>query len=213
MSSLAVFSPMSLRAGTDDVGASPRFARVGLVSWRDMHSAYGPAMLEFCRTAAHLAILLAPLLLAATPRVHAQSADPLHSPECTVAQKALARAQQDALAKLADAKDRLEAARKQAQLACLGPESRHGERVGAPDPSITVPPPRIDVPRRRDAVAPAAPPPSPPPMVTPGPAAITSCDPGGCWDSEGRRLNQVGPMLVGPRGGACTVQGGVVLCP
>jgi hypothetical protein len=34
ISSLALLSPMSLRAGTDDVGASPSFARVGLVSWR-----------------------------------------------------------------------------------------------------------------------------------------------------------------------------------
>jgi hypothetical protein len=31
MSSLALFSPMSLRAGGDAVGFSPRFARLGLV--------------------------------------------------------------------------------------------------------------------------------------------------------------------------------------
>ena len=34
MSSLALFSPMSLRAGTEEVGNSPVFARLGLVSWR-----------------------------------------------------------------------------------------------------------------------------------------------------------------------------------
>jgi hypothetical protein len=40
ISSLALFSPMSLMAGTDAVGPSPRFARVGLVSWRfDMEGA------------------------------------------------------------------------------------------------------------------------------------------------------------------------------
>lgn len=52
----------------------------------------------------------------------------------------------------------------------------------------------------------------PAPVEAPRPAALTTCDPGGCWDSRGKRLDSVGPLLVGPRG-ACDVQGGVVLCP
>jgi hypothetical protein len=54
--------------------------------------------------------------------------------------------------------------------------------------------------------------PAPPPQGS-RPAAVTTCDPGGCWDSDGRRLNSVGPQLIAPRGRACNVQAGVVLCP
>jgi hypothetical protein len=52
-----------------------------------------------------------------------------------------------------------------------------------------------------------------PPVAVPRAAAvITTCDPGGCWDSEGRRLNHLGPMLVGPRG-LCNLQAGIANCP
>jgi hypothetical protein len=167
-------------------------------------------MLELCRTAALLAGLFS-VAAACAPAV--QTTDLLHSPECAAAREALAGAQQDALARTAEAKDKLAVARKRAQLACLGPENSRGERVGAPDPPIAVPPPVIEAtpPQHAAIVVPPAPPPA---LAIPRlSASITSCDPGGCWDSEGRRLNQVGPMLVGPRGGACAVQGGVVQCP
>jgi len=73
-------------------------------------------------------------------------------------------------------------------------------------PVIVVPPPVIDGPRPPVLVAP------PPPLEIAKPAALTTCDAGGCWDSEGRRLDRSGPVLVGPRGG-CMVQAGVVHCP
>lgn len=206
MSSLALLPPVSLRAGTDEVGASPRLARVGLVSSRRMGAAYGLPTGAICRTAA----LVPALVLCAG--VHAQGADPVHSHECTAARQALALAQQDALAKLDGAKDRLASARKHAQLACLGGESGHAHRVAAPDPPIRVPPPVMQAPQPQHAlVAPAPAPPAP--VSVSRPSAITTCDPGGCWDSQGQRLNRVGPVLIGPRGNACTVQGGLVQCP
>jgi hypothetical protein len=52
---------------------------------------------------------------------------------------------------------------------------------------------------------PASPPIEPPPVVT-------ACDLGGCWDSNGTRLNRAGPQLIGPRG-ACTTVGATVYCP
>ncbi len=51
-----------------------------------------------------------------------------------------------------------------------------------------------------------------PPLAIPRPTVITTCDPAGCWDSDGRRLNNMGPLLMGPRG-PCTLQGGVANCP
>lgn len=82
------------------------------------------------------------------------------------------------------------------------------QRSGAPYPPISVPPPVISVPRPQPAPSTAPPQPQ---LVIPRPAAITACDPGGCWDSDGRRLNQVGPILMGPQG-PCSTQGGVVSC-
>ena len=59
-------------------------------------------------------------------------------------------------------------------------------------------------------------PPDPPVAVAPpvyvAPPVVTTCDSAGCWDSNGHRLNNLGPMLVGPRG-ACTVVAGTVQCP
>lgn len=42
--------------------------------------------------------------------------------------------------------------------------------------------------------------------------SITSCDPVGCWASDGTRLQKVGPNLLGPKG-FCTVQGYALNCP
>jgi len=72
---------------------------------------------------------------------------------------------------------------------------------------IVVPPPVIDGPPAVVAEPPR------PPLAVPRPAAVvTVCDPGGCWDGEARRLNQVGPVLMGPHG-ACTMQAGAAQCP
>jgi hypothetical protein len=152
------------------------------------------------------------LALAAAAFAHAQAADPLHSPECDAQRAALEHALDEAASKRAGAAERLAAVRKRAIETCLGPERGGRERVGAPDPPIVVPAPVIEAPRAPVAALPAPVAAPQPAVVVPRPAVITACDPGGCWDSEGHRLNSVGPMIVGPRG-VCTLQGGLAHCP
>jgi hypothetical protein len=95
--------------------------------------------------------------------------------------------------------------------ACLGSQQGHTERSGAPPAPIRVPTPAIAVQpgtaAARNSYAPA-----PPPVPNPRPGTVSSCDSGGCWDSEGHRLNFMGPMLIGPQG-LCTLQGQSVHCP
>jgi hypothetical protein len=140
----------------------------------------------------------------------APAVDPLSSSECVAARDELDKALSDpALSRQARA-ERLAQARQRAAVVCLGPDSGTRERTGAPQPAQVVPPPAVTV----------RPPPPPmptvaapqPPVSTPRAAAITTCDPAGCWDSEGRRLNNVGPLLMGPRG-LCTMHGGLLNCP
>ena len=88
-----------------------------------------------------------------------------------------------------------------------------GMGLRAPYPVVQVPSvsgPSVALPQ---VPSPAAlPTPLPPPVALPRAAVITQCDPTGCWDSSGQRLNRVGPGLAGP-GGPCTVQGNSVICP
>jgi hypothetical protein len=140
----------------------------------------------------------------------AQGSDPLHSPECDAARIVLEHAQADASQKLSGSTAKLSTARKQAIEACLGRDTGERMRSGAPDPPIAVAPPAMQLPRSPATPAVVAPPPAA--VVIQRPAVITTCDPGGCWDSNGGRLNSVGPMLVGPRG-PCVVQGGLAHCP
>ena len=107
--------------------------------------------------------------------------------------------------------DRLEQARRRTAQACLGTEGAQGQRSGAAQPPQAVPP-AMGFPRQPVQPPVIAAPAPPPPLPVPRPTAITTCDPAGCWDSEGRRLNQMGPLLVGP-GGVCTGAGGIVNCP
>jgi hypothetical protein len=44
------------------------------------------------------------------------------------------------------------------------------------------------------------------------PYRMTSCDAGGCWDSQGTRYNRSGATLIGPRG-ACVQTGTTLRCP
>jgi hypothetical protein len=137
-------------------------------------------------------------------------ADPMSSRECMAAREEL----EQAISEPADRRarsERIARARRQAALACLGPSSGSRERSGAPQPPQAVPAPVIGV---RPAPAPpaAALAVPQPPLAIPRPAVITACDPAGCWDSEGRRLNNMGPLLMGPRG-LCTMHGGVLNCP
>ena len=140
---------------------------------------------------------------------HAQS-DPLASPECQAARAELEQAVNDTDSNRGQAGDRLARARVQAATACLGGNDGGRERSGAPQPAQVVPPPlithgRSSLPRLEPA--PASP-------AIPRPTVITTCDAAGCWDSEGRRLNNAGPVLMGPRG-LCSGSGpgNTVVCP
>lgn len=155
--------------------------------------------------------LLPAVLLAATSMsLPAQTAepDPMNSRACVRAREALDQAIGEPAPNRQAHAARLARARQQAATACLGRDSSSRERSGAPDPPQAVPPPMAVVPRPPLPVpaAPAA------PLAIPRAATITTCDPAGCWDSEGRRLNNMGPLLLGPRG-LCTMQGGQLICP
>jgi len=153
--------------------------------------------------------LIAALLLAAPLAGQAQPRDSLRSGECVAARAELEAALADNASNPRARAQRLAMARKHAALACLGPSSGRAQRSGAPEPAQVVPPPVIAAPSAPPAPPAAA---SLPQLEIPRPAAITSCDPAGCWDSDGRRLNQMGPLLMGPRG-PCSMHGGMVTCP
>jgi hypothetical protein len=149
------------------------------------------------------------LLACASNGVWAQGGDPLKSPECKAALDELERRVEEKSEGAARAQ-RVASARRLAAAACLGRSEGNARRSGAPDPPQVVRPPVI-------TALPAAPPlpgmvAPPPPVPIPRPTVITTCDPAGCWDSEGRRLSNMGPLLMGPRG-PCTVQGGLASCP
>jgi hypothetical protein len=154
------------------------------------------------------------LALAATlpagAAVATRDGDPLHSPEC-----ALARAELDAALAAPQARHsaRLQQAREQALHACLGNATGARRRSGAPEPSQVVRPTLAAPPAGppRDVLPTAAPGGAPPAVEVPRAAMITNCEPGGCWDSQGRRFNRAGPLLIGP--GGCLAQGGLVTCP
>lgn len=152
--------------------------------------------------ARHFIAAIALALLALPP---AQAQDPLKSAECKSALDGLERVLDDKTEGRERAL-RVAAARRSAMVACLGRADGAATRSGAPYPPQAVAPPVIaGAPPLR--VTPPA-----PPLAIARPTVITTCDPAGCWDSEGRRLNHFGPLLLGPRG-LCTVQGGVANCP
>jgi hypothetical protein len=149
------------------------------------------------------------LVALASNIVHAQGVDPLKSPECKAALDALEQRVQEKTEGAARAL-RVASARRFAADACLGRSEGNPVRSGAPDPPYVVRPPTITAaPPSPSPPAAAAPSPS---LSIPRPIVITTCDPAGCWDSEGRRLNNMGPLLMGPRG-PCSVQGGLASCP
>lgn len=160
-------------------------------------------------------LLLCLPLAAGFGSVAAQAGDPLNTPECRAARTRLDVATAAATGRSEASARALQAARERVATVCLG---RPGEVVRElPDSSgMRAPYPAVRVPPVGGVIAaPARPlqPLEPPaPLVVPRAAVITQCDPTGCWDSSGRRLNRVGPGLAGP-GGPCTVQGNSALCP
>ncbi|MEZ0307359.1 MAG: hypothetical protein ACAH21_05505 [Ramlibacter sp.] len=160
-------------------------------------------------TRAPLALVLA-LLTMAGARGHAQEADPMNSPECRTARAALEALLNDPGLARTQRDRQLVPARERAAIACLGRGRGGRERAGAPDPVQAMPAPvATPTPALAPPLTAAAP---APPAPIPRPTVITSCDPAGCWDSAGRRLNGTGPVLIGPAG-ACTVQGALAHCP
>jgi hypothetical protein len=149
------------------------------------------------------------LAAAATCALSAEGpdADPLNSTECAAARDELDKALSEPAERQRARPERLARARQQATRVCLGRDSGNRERSGAPQPVQAVPPAAISV-----RPAPPTPAPPQPPLAIPRATVITTCDPAGCWDSEGHRLNNVGPLLMGPRG-LCTIQGGLLNCP
>lgn len=104
---------------------------------------------------------------------------------------------------------RLRAARQRGARACFRtdadtPAPSRADRpvIALPQPAATTPP-SASAPRSQTVTAPSA----------PQPPQVTRCDEGGCWDSEGRRLNRAGNRLIDPRGRLCTQQGPVLNCP
>ena len=149
----------------------------------------------------HRPAALACLCVVALVPLQAIAADPLKSEACGERLAALQSARQQE-----PGSARVEALRQQATRACLG----GGGEARRPSPTaqapVAVPPPTI-------TAEPAQPvPPRPPAPPIEQPPVVTSCDPGGCWDSTGTRLNRAGPQLIGPRG-ACTTVGATVYCP
>lgn len=72
---------------------------------------------------------------------------------------------------------------------------------------------RLSAANRGEPMPPPSKQPDPPPPSSEAPATITSCDPGGCWDSRGRRLVETGGGTFHRNDGKfCTKAGANVIC-
>lgn len=174
-----------------------------------------------------LTIALAGLSAAAGPADPLTSNDPLKSAECEQAlQRLQAQETQAASAPGAGLRAdghplapdaRLQALRRQAAHVCLGRRADEpltpGRVAQSPVavPSMAPAAPVAAAPSPPQAGLPVRPEPQPPPLAQ-VPVVITSCDPTGCWASDGSRLNRMGQNLLGPSG-LCTVQGTLLQCP
>ena len=170
--------------------------------------------------------LVLTLALAAGGAVAAEPTDPMESAACRRALETL-KAKENALinARRADEARRvpapapaasvaLDGLRRQAARACLG-----GNGAPPPPKQIALPPivvSPIVVPRPaplppNHTAAPATPSPA---RRTGPPVIIATCDPGGCWASDGTRLICAGAHLIGSHGGLCSGTPGMALnCP
>ena len=156
----------------------------------------------------HRVLLTAAFLVAGSAAQAQAAGDPLKSPECARARDSLeaARAASQPAA-------RVEALRRDAARICLGAGGDALPPARVAQPPLHVPPTRITPAVRPTAPSlPLAPPAAPLPEIR-RPGAVTNCDAGGCWDSNGTRLNRAGPNLVTPGGSLCTQQGSLVNCP
>jgi hypothetical protein len=159
----------------------------------------------------------------------AGDSDPLATPACQAARAELDQARSDLRppGPSRQQADRLDRARREAGRACLGESDadRRSRRSPVPPvhvapvvrgtpadtPTQTAPPamrglaPSLPAPEQSSAAAPGSATPAPPNPV------VTACDAQGCWDSNGRRLDRAGPLLLGPAG-VCTLAGSQLNC-
>lgn len=156
------------------------------------------------------------LSFAAAPEAGPESAPCREALAALRTQEATAAAERQAGGRTQQAQDpalpkRLEPWRRQAARACLGGSG------DPPPPTHSVAPPVPGT--TAAAVRPIVPsPPAAPALPLPVSQradtvpTVTNCDQGGCWASDGSRLQRLGPNLVGPRG-VCTTQGVLLHCP
>lgn len=191
----------------DSLGFSGRWQGV---ECKGGHGAAAGLRRNALRRAACMFAVCAAMCHAAAPDEDAQRAADMLSPACQRARATLEAALE------ASAKDRtqnaaLDTARRAAAEACLGRADTSAPTVrGMPQGTVAAPPVRAYAPAALGAPSAGTVP--PPPVEVLRPSVINSCDATGCWDNQGWRLQQVGPMLSGPRG-ACSVQGSFVSCP
>jgi hypothetical protein len=160
----------------------------------------------------HRLLIFAMTALAATAAWSAGPApDLMDSPECKAARQQFDAAFDAAKDRSPEAVAQLDLARRHAAKACFGGPSPTPSGTRSPQPTV-VTPQAAALPRYRPANPPPAAPAPVPPVAIERPPTLGNCDPGGCWGSDGTRLNRVGPDLNGPRG-ACVVQGTFVNCP
>jgi hypothetical protein len=154
----------------------------------------------------------APVMPKATPSKATRPAASAPEPDRLVSARCQ-RARSDLELTLGEANDRQPdaasaLARQQTALACLGQANSHAAPASHWQPPLAVPPIQPTEPATAPVVR-AAP---LPPVAIPRASVISSCDAGGCWDSDGVRLQRSGPNLMGPRG-PCTPQGTLFNCP
>lgn len=156
-------------------------------------------------------LLLLPIALAAAASVAQDGSRStlLGAPACRRAVDQLEAREAAAARDGRSARAELDAARRQAAVACLGGHDAPASAPAARPPATgrpTAPPGRPPEGR---------PPPTGIPTPVPRPAApvtITACDATGCWASDGSRLQRVGPNLLGPKG-ICSTSGSILTCP
>ncbi|MEO7954106.1 MAG: hypothetical protein ABIR35_08450 [Polaromonas sp.] len=151
---------------------------------------------------------------ATRPAASAPEPDGIDSARCRRARGDLELALGEASDRQPDTASALALARQQAASACLGQANSHAAPASRWQPSLAIQPAQPIQP-----ITPAGPAPAPvvraaplPPVAIPRASVISSCDAGGCWDSDGARLQRSGPNLIGPRG-PCTPQGTLFNCP
>lgn len=164
--------------------------------------------------AALLVVAHAGVFAQATPL---RAGDPMKSPACIDARHELDAAEAALKPGQAPSSANLKSLRQKVANVCLRAEADTPSARVQPPP-IAVPPVSAGIGAMAGVASPRAPAlpvitPLPTPAPPTGPTQVSRCDAGGCWDSNGARLNRSGPFLVNPQGAMCTKVGTIVQCP